>query len=603
MTPLRRFLSKLHTTSVLLGGAVLMIIMVWVLSFLRLWQDKQFVIQQAHANVQNIAISFKEHSLASVRNTDQALRIIKYHYERNGNKDFGLLNGYFDQGVIDFGFLNQVGIINEQGIYEFSNLKNHKKVDLSDREHFQFHKRGSEYPLFISKPVLGRASGKWSIQLTRRLNYPNGDFKGVAVASFDPNYFLDFHRQIDLGQDSLISLIGLDGDVRTLRLGGMVRFDDSLQKMALPAEFKNASEGWFFSNQFFDHVKRLYVFVRLNDQPLVVLVGMRESEVLSEYNRLQSSYMQASSVLSLLIALFVGVAIYFVRRSEQANAALRISYQELDAAKRHELDMSSRLTQSEKLAALGQLAAGVAHEINNPMAFVASNIQTMHKYADVIANLMQAAQQLQNGQMSAEAFEALKKKLSFDFVLADLRTILSETQEGVVRVKHIVDDLKNFARGDPQQAWVVCDIQQGIKSTLNIVNHEIKYRAEVKWDWQALPPIECIPSQLNQVFLNLIVNAAQAMPADKIGEITLRSGVQGKNIWVEVCDNGVGIAEDVKNRIFEPFYTTKGLGVGTGLGLSVSLGIVQRHQGQLLVQSEVGKGTCMRVVLPQRQAH
>ena len=330
---------------------------------------------------------------------------------------------------------------------------------------------------------------------------------------------------------------------------------------------------------------------------------MRESEVLSEYNRLQSSYMQASSVLSLLIALFVGVAIYFVRRSEQTNAALRISYQELDAAKRHELDMSSRLTQSEKLAALGQLAAGVAHEINNPMAFVASNIQTMHKYADVIANLMQAAQQLQNGQMSAEAFEALKKKLSFDFVLADLRTILSETQEGVVRVKHIVDDLKNFARGDPQQAWVVCDIQQGIKSTLNIVNHEIKYRAEVKWDWQALPPIECIPSQLNQVFLNLIVNAAQAMPADKIGEITLRSGVQGKNIWVEVCDNGEGIAEDVKNRIFEPFYTTKGLGVGTGLGLSVSLGIVQRHQGQLLVQSEVGKGTCVRVVLPQRQAH
>ena len=601
MKLLHRFIHGLHTTSVLVLGAVIMIIMVWVLSFLRLWQDKQFVIEQAHANVQNIAISFKEHSLASVRNTDQALRIIKYHYELNGSKDFGLLNGYFDQGVIDFSFLNQVGIINEQGIYEFSNLKNHKKVDLSDREHFQFHKQNAASPLFISKPVLGRASGKWSIQLTRRLNYPDGRFKGVAVASFNPNYFLDFHRQIDLGQDSSISLIGLDGYVRTLRLGGMVRFDDSMLRLNLPKQFLNANDGWFISDQFFDHIKRLYVFARLNDQPLFVLVGMRETEVLAEYNRLQSSYMQASSVLTFLIVLFVTVAVFFIRRAEKINAQLRLSYEELDAAKQHEIEMSSRLTQSEKLAALGQLAAVVAHEINNPMAFVASNLTTLHKYADVIAKLMQAAQQLQEQQMTAQEFENLKKTLNFDFVLSDLRTILDETQEGVVRVKHIVDDLKNFARGDPQQAWVMSDIRHGIESTLNIVNHEIKYRAEVVWDWQDLPLMECIPSQINQVFLNLIVNAAQAMPSERVGTITLCSGIQGKTIWIEVRDNGAGMTEDVLSRIFEPFYTTKAVGVGTGLGLSVSLGIVQRHHGQLTVSSELGRGTTLRVVLPLRQ--
>jgi len=208
---------------------------------------------------------------------------------------------------------------------------------------------------------------------------------------------------------------------------------------------------------------------------------------------------------------------------------------------------------------------------------------------------------LQEQQMTAQEFENLKKTLNFDFVLSDLRTILDETQEGVVRVKHIVDDLKNFARGDPQQAWVMSDIRHGIESTLNIVNHEIKYRAEVVWDWQDLPLVECIPSQINQVFLNLIVNAAQAMPSERVGTITLCSGIQGKTIWIEVRDNGAGMTEDVLSRIFEPFYTTKAVGVGTGLGLSVSLGIVQRHHGQLTVSSELGRGTTLRVVLPLRQ--
>lgn len=601
MTNLRRFLIKFQTTTVLVTGACLMMAVVWGVTLFRLWQDKEFVIQQARANVQNIAISFKEHSLASIRNTDQALRIIKYHYELNGNKDFALLDGYFDQGVIDLSFLNQTGIINEQGIYEFSNLKNHKKVDLSDREHFQFHKNGSPYPLFVSKPVLGRVSGKWSIQLTRRLNYPDGHFKGVAVASFDPNYFLDFHRQIDLGSDSLISLIGLDGYVRTLRLGGTIRFDDSMQKIELSEQFKSANEAWFFSDQYFDHIKRLYVFVRLNELPLIVLVGMRETEVLAEYNRLKTSYLEAAGLLSLLVVFFVGMAIYYLRQADQTNDALRQSYQELDDAKKLELDMSSRLTQSEKLAALGQLAAGVAHEINNPMAYVASNINTLRKYAEAIEKLLEAHGKQNSGEMTPEDFEGLKKKLNIEWVLSDLRTILDETQEGVVRVKHIVEDLKNFARSDVQQTWIKMDIKQGILSTLNIVNHEIKYRAQVKWEWQDLPEIECIPSQINQVFLNLIVNAAQAIPKDSQGVITLRSGLDAESIWVEVCDNGVGISDDVMNRIFEPFYTTKSVGIGTGLGLSVSLGIVQRHHGILTVQSEVGHGTCMRVVLPLRQ--
>jgi len=601
MTQLRRLLFGSHTTAVLAGGAVLMIVLLWLFTALRLWQDKQFVEDQARLNLQNIAVSFKEHSMASIRNTDEALRIIKYHYEASGNKDFELLNGYFEQGAIDVSFLNQVGIINAEGIYEFSNLKSHKKVDLSDREHFRVHRDGYPYTLFISKPVIGRASGKWSIQLTRRLENKDGSFKGVAVASFDPNFFADYYRKIDLGPDSLTALIGVDGLPRMLRVGDQTLLSESTPRIALPDVATNATSGSFVSDQLFDRTQRLYVFEKLTHQPLLVLVGMRESEVLSEYTRLEHSWLLSSSVLTALIVLFVGIAIHYIRRSEKINAELRESYRVLDEAKQHELDMSNRLTQSEKLAALGQLAAGVAHEINNPMGFVASNINTLRKYADVLQQAMQATHRQQRGEITFDELQALEKRLNINFVLSDLRTMLNETEEGVVRVKHIVSDLKNFARADSQRDWVQADLRQGIQSTLNIVNHEVKYRADVQLNLGELPPIECIPSQINQVFLNLIVNAAQAMPEGRRGTIEVRGCVDGDTVCVEVEDDGDGIAPENINRIFEPFYTTKGTGSGTGLGLSVSLGIVQRHQGSLTVRSEPGRGTCFRVCLPIHQ--
>lgn len=600
---INHFLNEFNTTKVLISGATFIIVCIWLATFFRLNQDKQFMLEQSRSNLQNIAISFKEHSLASIRNTDQALRIVKYHYEQNGSKDFSLLNGYFDRQAIDVSFLNQVGIINEKGIYEFSNLKNHKQVDLSDREHFKIHQSGFPYPLYVSKPVLGRASGKWSIQLTRRIDYPDGSFKGVAVASFNPNYFLDYHRQIDLGSDSLVTLMGLDGYARTLKIGGTVRSDDSIQKIDLPQEIQQSNSGWFVTDALFDHVKRLYVYERLNEQPLFVMVGMLETEVFAEYKRIQNSYLLAAVLLSILIALFVSVAMYFIRRVETSNAELFKSYQALDKAKQLEQEMNSRLTQSEKMAALGQLAAGVAHEINNPMAFVSSNLNTMRKYAGAIEKLLTALQKQQTGEMSDTELQAYKSKLNLDFVLTDLKTIFDETEDGVFRVKHIVNDLKNFSRGDTEQPWALTDLKQGIQSTLNIVKHEVKNRAEIFWDWQDLPDVECIPSQINQVFMNLIVNAAQAIPSGQRGIITLRSGFDDQAVWIEVCDNGSGISPDKLNRIFDPFYTTKEFGVGTGLGLSVSLGIVQRHRGELTVKSDSGKGTCMRVQLPLRRFH
>jgi two-component system, NtrC family, sensor kinase len=304
-----------------------------------------------------------------------------------------------------------------------------------------------------------------------------------------------------------------------------------------------------------------------------------------------------------LIILFVTIAIHYIRRAEQATVQLLESYRLRDEAKQHELSMSQRLTQSEKLAALGQLAAGVAHEINNPMGFVASNINSLRKYANAIERAMQATHQHQRNEISFAELQAIEKQLNIDFVLSDLQAMLSETEEGVDRVKQIVSDLKNFARSDSQHDWVMLNLRQGIESTLNIVNHEVKYRADVQLQMDELPLIECIPSQINQVFLNLIVNAAQAMPQGRRGLIVVRGTVEGETICIEVQDNGAGISPENANRIFEPFYTTKAIGSGTGLGLSVSLGIVQRHHGTLTFTSELGQGTCFKVCLPIRQMH
>jgi signal transduction histidine kinase len=190
------------------------------------------------------------------------------------------------------------------------------------------------------------------------------------------------------------------------------------------------------------------------------------------------------------------------------------------------------------------------------------------------------------------------KTSNYDFLKTDVYSILDESQEGIVRVKNIVNDLKNFSRLDETSDWVLADLHKGIRSTLNIVNYEIKYHAEVECAFGELPEIKCIPSQLNQVFLNLIINAAQSIPEGQFGKILIQTGQIENKVWIEISDNGSGISEENIKKIFEPFFTTKKMGVGTGLGLSVSIGIIQKHLGELTVRSSLGQGTTFRIELP-----
>jgi signal transduction histidine kinase len=259
----------------------------------------------------------------------------------------------------------------------------------------------------------------------------------------------------------------------------------------------------------------------------------------------------------------------------------------------------TQLLQAEKMSAVGQLAAGVAHEINNPVGFVNSNLGTLKRYVADLLQLIEAyrlvAGVCPQGHPALSRVNQLGAEVDIDFIRADALQLLDESRDGLERVKRIVADLKDFSRVG-ESKWQSADVHKCLDSTLNVVSSELKYKADVIKEYGALPDIMCMPFQLNQVFMNLLINAAHAIKEH--GTITLRTGHDTETVWIEVEDSGAGIPAENLKRIFEPFFTTKPVGAGTGLGLSVSYGIVQKHQGRIDVRSEPGKGTVFRVILP-----
>lgn len=288
---------------------------------------------------------------------------------------------------------------------------------------------------------------------------------------------------------------------------------------------------------------------------------------------------------------------------EQRTLALTQTSQALQLEIDERKQLESQLVQSEKLASLGQLAAGVAHEINNPVGFISSNLATLDNYVKQLQQMLDAyrgaEQALPDGDIQ-EQLKTLRGDIDLEFLMEDIPILIRESKEGILRVAQIVKDLKDFSRVDNDQTWQWANLQQGIDSTLNIVASELKYKADVIKHYQPLPDIECLASQLNQVVMNLVINAAQAMGPER-GTITISNGTEDQNVWLEVADNGCGIDPQSVQKIFDPFFTTKPVGEGTGLGLSLSYGIVKKHHGQISVSSELGKGTTFRVVLPIHQ--
>lgn len=257
----------------------------------------------------------------------------------------------------------------------------------------------------------------------------------------------------------------------------------------------------------------------------------------------------------------------------------------------HIEQLTKQLQHSERMAAIGNLAAGVAHEINNPVGYVASNMRMLAEYSSSLIKLVYALAE----HLPVAATQPLLDKYEFDYLQTDVPQLVRESEEGLNRVIAIIRDLKDFSYQDDNE-YAATDLCQCIQSTLNIVNHEIKYKASVELMLTELPLIRCIPTQINQVIMNLLINAAQAITQH--GTISIKTGVSPGHVWFSVADNGKGICATDLSAIYKPFFTTKPKGEGTGLGLALSKRIIDKHHGQINVVSTVGQGSCFTVSLP-----
>ncbi len=270
---------------------------------------------------------------------------------------------------------------------------------------------------------------------------------------------------------------------------------------------------------------------------------------------------------------------------------------ELAKSSDERMDIERDMMRRDKLITIGELVSGVAHEINNPLGYVNSNVSSLTEYLDEIMPVLRRLAP-EDGQPQAQEILAAAREVNLKFVLDDLPTCLAETKEGVARVLKIVADLKNFARDDTD-VMEFTDVNQILDGAIGILWNQIKYKAELVREYSELPSIPCYPSQLGQVFLNLIHNATQAI--ERSGCIVVRTRISGGRLLVEVEDDGCGMDGATLGKMFDSFYTTKPRGVGTGLGLSIARKIVRRHKGSIGASSEPGRGSTFRVDLPLTQ--
>ena len=292
--------------------------------------------------------------------------------------------------------------------------------------------------------------------------------------------------------------------------------------------------------------------------------------------------------------------------SKNLEAMVKKRTVQLEKANEEIKNTQAQLLQTEKLSSLGQLAAGVAHEINNPIGFIQSNLKTLEEYVKDIMTILYKSEEVisalkkKDQKALTEGFKALekiKKDVGLDFIKGDIEKLITESEEGTFRVYKIVRDLRDFSRADDAERKIF-NLHRAIDSTLNIVWNELKYKAEVVKEYGNIPEVECFPTQLNQVFMNLFVNASQSINVK--GKIKIKTFSEEEKVFVEVSDTGCGIAPEIINKLFDPFFTTKEPGKGTGLGLAISYNIIKKHNGNISVNSSVGKGTTFLIELPVR---
>lgn len=620
---------------------------IWIGLYYKVQSERQLAISDAFKDTANFARAFEEHTLRTIKSADQAALFLKYQYEQEAQAIN--IPQYIKEGRLTNQPFVLLSVMDENGDLVVSSQVPFVASNLKDREHFMVHKEYDTRQLFISKPVLGRSSGKWSIQMTRRVNKPDGSFGGVVVVSVDPFYFTRFYQQVDLGKNSTISLVGQDGIVRARESGITSEVGQDVSQSPLMEHLAVSVFGNYVATSTIDSVKRIYGYRAMGDYPFVVSVGLSEEEVFQDLNGRVISYYWVAGMTTIVIAIFIIMLLFITVRQRSTAEALKQAHDHLEVKvelRTHELSIANkeltsmneehiamnekllhinqevitalatveqtqrRLAQQEKLAGIGQLAAGVAHEINNPLGFVTGNIEILEEYfnsfSGVIAKYRELGYELvqfENPLIEEKLKQVLiyEREADIDYILADFPELFQDTLEGLGRMSKIVKGMRLFSHVN-HQVVEEYDLIDGVETTLLVAQNEFKHYAIVEKSLAPIPTIEAVGSEINQVLLNLIVNAAQAIRARHnagTGSIKISTWYDEAFAYCAIEDNGIGIATENMNNIFNPFFTTKPVGQGTGMGLSISYDIiVNHHKGEILVDSIEGEGAKFTLKLP-----
>ncbi|QEL64833.1 hypothetical protein OTERR_13570 [Oryzomicrobium terrae] len=538
-TPLASTPASSRITRRIWGFALLLLGMLWfAIGYKIHLEEKQEIDDTNRSNV-NLVRSLEEHTLRTLKSVDQAVVFLKYQYEHNqGDVD---IYDYMEKGLIVSTFFNQIGVIDEHGQYILSNLANHKTIDLSDREHFRVHKDVDSKALFISKPVLGRASGKWSIQMTRRINKPDGSFGGVVVVSVDPYYFTNLYSDVDLGKGGVITLAGTDGIIRARKSGDNMTVGQDISGAPMLTMLARTDQGTYTASSKVDGIVRLTAFRRLPDYPMVVAVGVSEREALAGYYARCQAYVVFAVVMSLLILAFALSSSGLLRRLEASRA---------------EAEAATRLK--------SEFLASMSHELRTPLNGIIG-------YAELLRDLAPDAEQQV---FAATIYDSGNHLLGLVNSILDL----SKIEAGKLDLEFADEDCRALVE-QVHRTHLPTARQKGLGF-------------EAKVDDAVPATLHCDQTRLIQVLNNLVHNALKFTDQ---GQVVLQVSRTPQGVRFSVSDTGPGIALADQGAIFEKFrqgehFITRKHS-GTGLGLALSRQLVELMGGHLDVRSAPGEGS------------
>jgi signal transduction histidine kinase len=528
----------------------------WLGLMYHLKVEERGAMLSAQRQVSNYARLLEEHTLRTIRVLDQATIYVKSEFERSrGEID---LSQYESRGIFLDRFFNLIAIAREDGTVSHID----RKIPISniaDREHFTVHLNNDNVGLFISQPVLGRSSGKWSVQFARRLNHPDGRFAGVVVASLDPKYFSDFYRSLDIGPKGAASIIGTDGVVRARRSGEDVSSGQNIGNDEVFQQLKKASSGIYAAISAEDNISRLYAYRRMTTYPLVVTVGLDEKFVYADYQEHKVAVCILGSIASVFVLGMGLVLLSLIKNQERVQQAFAASAQDAESASRMKSEFIARMS----------------HELRTPL----NGILGLSEY------LKSALEVGENRELAADIHKSGTHLLQLVNTTLDLAKI----EEGRMEVSRRAEEVALLAQRAMAMQRAFAD-----SKGLSFLLHS---------DEGVPSSLICDGTKVTQILNNLLHNAIKFTQS---GSVSMRVSADSIRVYFGVADTGSGLSTKQQAQLFQRFrqldqdFETR-THEGSGLGLALAKELAELMGGTIIVESKPGEGSVFTLALPLRR--